>query len=166
MARLFIVREATTAHAPIERLFLLSTCIELVRQELKMRPVRGRTSGHVVGGDTIRWEGWQLGLPQMHESLIEHFHPPVFFRDRMIAGRFATFEHDHHFIDRGGTVELRDEVRFIMPLGWPGALVGRWIMVPHIRGLMRRRFAHIQRLAEGDGWRAFIPENAVVTRAP
>ncbi len=26
-----------------------------------------------MGGDTVRWEGWQLGLPQFHESLIEAF---------------------------------------------------------------------------------------------
>lgn len=160
MARIFTVQVEAEVHAPIERCFLLSTRVELVEQELKMRPVRGRTAGFVVGGDTIRWKGWQLGLPQVHESLIERFQPPVFFRDRMIAGRFAAFEHDHHFLDRGkGTVLLHDEVRFSMPFGWPGALIGRRIMAPHIRGLMQRRFARIKRLAEGDGWRTYVPEN-------
>ncbi len=157
MPQLFIVRESAAVRAPIERLFLLSTSVELVQQVLRMQPAQGRTSGHVTDGDTVRWQGWQLGLPQVHESLIEDFHPPVFFRDRMIAGHFATFAHDHHFIDHGsGIVELRDEVRFTMPLGWPGALVGRCILVPHIRRLMRRRFACIQQLAENDGWRSYV----------
>jgi len=30
-------------------------------------------------------------------------------------------------------------------------------MVPHIRGLPRRSFALLQELAEGDGWRGYIP---------
>jgi hypothetical protein len=29
-------------------------------------------------------------------------------------------------------------------------------MVPHIEGLLRRRFALLKRLAEGDGWHEFL----------
>ena len=124
-----------------------------------MNPVRGRTSGLVIAGDTVRWEGWQLWLPQYHESLIEPFEPPVFFRDSMVAGRFASFQHDHNFIDRkDGNVVLMDEVRFAMPLGRVGALVGQAIMVPHISDLLRRRFALLKRLAETEEWREYLPE--------
>src|SRR5271170_1050191 len=100
MARLFTVRDEIAIQAPIERCFLLSTSVPLVQHELGMRPVHGRTSGLVVAGDTVRWRGWKFGLPQLHQSLIERYEPPLFFRDRMIAGRFASFEHDHRFTDR------------------------------------------------------------------
>lgn len=158
MAKVFVVRDSTVIRAPIERCFRLSTSIEIVQLELKMRPVRGRTSGLVAGGDTIRWQGWQLGLPQFHESLIEEFRPYGFFRDRMIAGRFAHFEHDHRLVETQEGVRLSDELRFSMRWGWPGALVGRWLMIPHIRGLLRRRFALIKSLAEGDGWRRYLED--------
>jgi ligand-binding SRPBCC domain-containing protein len=158
MVRQFTLRDEIVINAPIERCFLLSTSLEIVALELKMRPTRGRTSGLVTAGDTVRWQGWQLGLPQMHESLIEPFEPPIFFRDRMISGRFARFEHDHHFTDRGdGSVLLSDEVRFGMPFGWPGYLAGRYILEPHIRGLLHRRFALLKRLAEGEEWREYLP---------
>jgi ligand-binding SRPBCC domain-containing protein len=135
----------------------LSTSAAIVERELKMHPVRGRVTGFVVGGDTVRWEGWQLGLPQFHESLIEDYRPNVFFRDRMIAGRFARFEHDHNLVpDAEGCVVLWDELRFAMPWGWLGELVGRWVMVPHIRGLMRRRFALLKRIAEGEEWEKYL----------
>lgn len=157
MARIFVVRDEIAVRAPAERCFLLSTRVEIVQLDLRMRPVRGCTSGFVVEGDTVRWEGWQLGLPQIHESLIGPFEPPVFFRDRMIAGRFASFEHAHRFTERDdGTVLLTDEVRFTMPLGWPGSLVGGWLVVPHIRGLLKRRFARLKRMAEGDEWRTYL----------
>jgi ligand-binding SRPBCC domain-containing protein len=161
MARIFTVRDESFVHAPIERCFLLSTSLEIVEQDLGMSPVRGRTTGLVIGNDTIRWEGWQLGLPQFHESIIELFQPPTFFRDRMITGRFATFEHDHAFTDKNdGTVLLQDEVRFTMPWGSPGELIGRGLLLPHIQGLMRRRFARIKRIAESDEWRQYLPNSS------
>ncbi|HEY0759388.1 MAG TPA: hypothetical protein VGD59_09055 [Acidisarcina sp.] len=155
--RTFTLREQMLVRAPAERCFLLSTSVAIVERGLGLHPVLGRTSGLVVGGDTVRWEGRKFGLPQFHLSLIESFHPPVFFRDRMLEGRFATFEHDHHFDDQGdGTVLLRDELRFRMPLSWPGALIGRWILAPHIRKLMRRRFKLLKRIAETEEWRNYL----------
>jgi ligand-binding SRPBCC domain-containing protein len=95
-------------HAPIERCFLLSTSVEIAEQELRMHPIRGRTSDLVIGEEKILWKGWQLGLPHFHESIIENYRPPIFFRDRMIAGRFAAFEHDHNFTEQAkGAVLLR-----------------------------------------------------------
>jgi ligand-binding SRPBCC domain-containing protein len=161
--REFVLREETTVRAPIERCFLLSTSLALVERELGMRPVGGRTTGLVVGGDTVRWQGWKFGLPIFHESLIEEFKLPMFFRDRMIAGRFATFEHDHRFEDLGdGQVRLADDLRFAMPLGWLGWLVGRLVMVPHIRGLMQRRFLLLKRIAEGENWRGYLLDSQLV----
>jgi ligand-binding SRPBCC domain-containing protein len=161
MAREFALRDEIVVHAPIERCFLLSTSVEIVECELKMRPVRGRTSGLVTGGDTVRWEGWRLGLPQVHESLIEQFDPPLYFRDRMIAGRFARFEHGHAFRDLGnGNVLMQDEVRFTMPWGWAGDLIGQRVLVADIRVLLKRRFARLKRMAESEEWRKYLPEKA------
>ena len=126
-----------------------------------MKPVPSRTStrtsGLVTGGDIVSWQGWQFGLPQFHESLIESFEAPIFFRDRMIAGRFRTFEHDHAFTDLGnGAVRLDDQLRFTMPLGWLGDIVGAAILVPHIRRLMRRRFQLVKHLAESEEWQQYL----------
>jgi ligand-binding SRPBCC domain-containing protein len=155
--RVFSLRDEIRVRAPLERCFLLSTSVAIVQRELGMKPVRGRTEGLVVGGDTVRWEGWQLGLPQFHESLIDEFRPFTFFRDRMIAGRFRTFEHEHAFAEVGdGWVLMSDELRFSMPFGWLGEMVGRWVMVPHIRGLLGRRFRLLKGIAEGEEWRRYL----------
>lgn len=122
-----------------------------------MKPVAGRTSGLVTAGDTIRWEGWQLGFPNFHVSLISTFDPPHFFQDRMIEGRFRMFQHDHRFEQMPQGVLLRDEVRFTMPFGPLGRLVGRLVLVPHIRRLMSRRFRLLRRIAEGEEWREYLP---------
>ncbi|HTJ29558.1 MAG TPA: hypothetical protein VL346_03625 [Acidobacteriaceae bacterium] len=158
MAHPFRVHETITVQAPIERCFLLSTHLAIVREELRMRPVRGRTEGLVRDRDTIRWQGWKFGLPQFHESLIEAFDPPRFFRDRMIAGRFRSFEHDHAFEELGDSVtRLTDELRFSMPFGRLGELAGAMLLIPHIHQLMQRRFRRIKRIAESEGWQQYLP---------
>ncbi len=155
---MFTLKDQIVIRAPLRRCFLLSTSVAIVEKELRMRPVAGRISGLVSGGDTITWRGWQFGLPQVHQSLITGFDPGRFFQDTMIAGRFASFQHDHAFADNGnGSVTLVDELRFTMPFGWPGWLVGRVLMVPHIRRLLRRRFKLIKRIAETEQWREYLP---------
>jgi ligand-binding SRPBCC domain-containing protein len=157
MARLLVIRDFIIVHAPIERCFQLSTSTEIVQRELHMHPVRGRTSGLVQDGDTVRWQGSQFGLPQYHESLIEGFHPPAFFRDRMISGRFRTFEHDHNFLLRDdSSVLMYDEVRFSMKKRFGGDVGGHLLLAPHIRNLLRRRFKLLKHIAETDEWKRYI----------
>ncbi len=156
----FTLKDSLLVHAPIERCFKLSCSLELVHEELGMIAVSGKTEGLVVGGDTVRWEGWQLGLKHFHVSHISSFECPVFMQDTMLDGRFKTFQHDHHFREVAGitpTTMLEDELRFSLPFGALGTLVARTIMVPHIQKLMANRFARIKRIAEGEDWRRYLP---------
>jgi ligand-binding SRPBCC domain-containing protein len=159
---MFVLKDSTHIAAPLERVFQLSCSLAIVERELGMRAVAGkdstRTEGLVVGGDRIRWEGWQLGFWNYHVSLISAYEPSEFFRDSMIAGRFRFFQHDHHFTEIGGQVLLKDTIRFSLPLGFAGRLVGKYILVPHIAGLMRRRFALLKRIAESEEWREYLPD--------
>lgn len=163
---MFSLRHGLLVQAPIERCFALSTHLAVIERTLLMQPVEGRTGGLVTAGDTVRWEGLQFGFFNYHVSLIvpETWNPPHFFQDRMTAGRFRSFEHDHSFVEAANGTFLDDCIRFTMPLGWPGELVGRAVVVPHILGLMRRRFALLQRLAETEEWRDYLPSSDVEPR--
>lgn len=159
----FILRDTQLVHAPIDRCFQLSCSLELVHDELGMVAVSDKKDGLVEGGDIIRWEGWQLGLKHFHVSHISGFQEPVFMQDTMLDGRFKAFQHDHHFREVPGGVngrpstQLEDELRFSLPFGALGSLVARYIMVPHIRKLLRSRFLRIQRIAEGSDWQRYLP---------
>lgn len=163
---MFSLRHGLLIKAPIERCFALSTDLGVVERELGMQPVEGRTGGLVTAGDTVRWEGMQLGFFNYHVSLIEPetWDPPHFFQDRMVAGRFKSFEHDHRLIETEKGTFLDDCVRFTMPLGRAGEFVGRMILVPHILGRMRRRFGLLKHLAETEAWREYLPAFAVEPR--
>ena len=152
---MFRVKESMHVNAPADRCFLLSTNIGLVQKIIGLKPVEGKTTGLVVGGDQLVWRGWKFGLPAMHETLITGFDRPAFFQDTMGRGRFASFQHDHHFQEVGGCTLLRDIVRFSLPLGFPGHLVGKYIVVPHVLQLMQQRFQLLKRIAEGPDWQQY-----------
>jgi len=172
------VRESTLIHAPIGRLFQLSTHLALVQETLGMKPIDtgvayGITSGNIVANSRVVWRGWKFGLPTQHHTLITGYEPPhptttanhtaeAFFQDTQERGRFAFFQHDHHFYEspnattKTPVTELSDEVRFTLPFGPLGALVARVILAPYIRTLCRQRFARLKSLAESEAWRPFV----------
>lgn len=173
------ITESAVIHAPIERVFALSTCIELVKETLGMNLVRtsGVISGHITAGSGVVWSGWKFGLPTTHHTLITGFIEPhthfirvdhheitkeAFFQDTQERGRFAFFQHDHHFYEStdlaaGAPItELEDEVRFTLPFGPLGSLAATYLLAPHIRGLCRQRFARLKALAESEQWRTFL----------
>jgi len=173
-----IVRESIRIHAPIDRLFQLSTSLALVQQTLGMQPLdtgvpNGLTSGHIVANSRVVWRGWKFGLPTQHHTLITGYEPPhpatdpnltaqAFFQDTQERGRFAFFQHDHHFTEfpdpatHAPITELRDEVRFTLPFGPLGQIAARLLLQPHVRSLCRQRFALLKELAEGEAWRPFV----------
>ena len=159
---MFRLKESIHVNAPLERCFLLSTSIDLVRRTLKMTPVEGdarwRATGLIVGGDRVHWRGWQFGLPARHDSLITGYERPSFFQDSMESGYFKTFQHDHRFEEVGGRTLLVDIVRFSMPFGFAGKAVGKAIVVPHVLGLLLRRFELLKRVAEGPDWESYLGE--------
>jgi ligand-binding SRPBCC domain-containing protein len=163
----FTLHDTATVNAPIDRCFQLTCSVALVREELGMKPVTGRVDGLVRHGDEIRWEGWQLGLKHYHVTQISKYDRPVFMQDSMLAGRFRSFQHDHHLreLAAGTGTQLEDELRFSLPLGWAGQMVAKYIMIPHILKLMRSRFARIKRIAEGDAWQQYLPDEQTASHA-
>jgi ligand-binding SRPBCC domain-containing protein len=172
------VRESTRIHAPIDRLFQLSTHLALVQETLGMQPVdtgvaNGITSGNIVANSRVVWRGWKFGLPTQHHTLITGYESPhpstdhdhtaeAFFQDTQERGRFAFFQHDHHFYEsldlatNTRLTELRDQVRFALPFGPLGALAARLILAPYIHRLCRKRFARLKSLAESEAWHPFV----------
>jgi hypothetical protein len=77
----------------------------------------------------------------------------------MVRGTFRRLVHDHLFEQTDGRTLMRDVLEFssgVLPLD---ALV----LKPHLRRFLLRRNAVIKELAEGEGWRDYVPERARTT---
>lgn len=164
--RTITIRDTIRIDAPLERMFKLSTSVPLVQRTLGFKPVEGVTTGHIVMGSRVLWKGWLFGLPQHHQTLITGYTAPhteadgtvrAWFQDTQEAGRFRTFQHDHHHTQApGGPTVLQDEIRYSLPFGAAGYLVARFIMEPFIRRTLRSRFALLQQTATGNDYSRYL----------
>jgi len=76
----------------------------------------------------------------------------------MERGRFKRFQHDHQFSEVDGHTLMVDYVRFSLPLGVAGRMVGRQVVMPHVVKLLRTRLRLLKSLAEGEEWRQYIED--------
>jgi ligand-binding SRPBCC domain-containing protein len=156
---MFTISDSIYINAPIERCFLLSTNIELVGRTLGMKPIEGKTSGMIVADDKLLWAGWKFGFPQMHESVVTRYEKPAFFQDTMGRGRFKRYQHDHYFYEMDERTVLNDKIRFTMPLGPLGRMVGQLVLVPYLSKKLRRRLVLLRKVAENrKEWQKYLPE--------
>jgi ligand-binding SRPBCC domain-containing protein len=156
---MFTISDSIFINAPIERCFLLSTNIELVGRTYGMKPFEGKTSGMVVADDRLVWAGWKFGFPQMHESFITRYERPAFFQETMGRGRFKRYQQDHHFYEMDDRTVLNEKIRFTMPLGFLGRLVGQLVVVPYLSRRLRRRLVLLKKVAENrKEWLKYLTE--------
>lgn len=157
---MFTISDTIHINAPLERCFQLSTNVALVGRTIGMRPIEDTADGMLGDGDRVVWAGWKFGFPQMHECLITGYERPVFFQDTMGRGRFKRFQYDHHLAEIDGHTLLNDKIRFSLPLGWPGKLVAKRVIVPYLCELLQQRMVLLKRVAETEEWRRYLPEEA------
>jgi len=95
-----VVHVVTRIRASIERCFDLARDIDLHARSLddtNEKAVAGVTSGLIGLDDEVTWEATHFGVRQRLTSRITAFDRPHSFRDSMVRGAFAGFDHDHLF---------------------------------------------------------------------
>ncbi len=152
----------TDIHAPPARCFDLTRSVEAhlaSAEDTGERVVAGKTTGLLGLGDRVTWEARHLGVRQRLTSEITAYDRPHFFQDRMVRGAFRFLEHDHSFNSVGDDeTTMRDIVRFVVPGGWPGRGLGRWVIVPHLTRFLDARAQALKAMAESDGWRDHLAQ--------
>lgn len=151
--------------APRERLFDLARSIDAhvaSTPGTDERPVAregGKTSGLMVLGDAVTWRARHLGVVQHLTSRIVAYDRPRHFRDSMVRGAFARFDHDHTFEEDGPCATLmRDVFDFASPLGPLGRAVDALYLDRYMRRLLATRAQILKVLAESDRevWTRFL----------
>jgi ligand-binding SRPBCC domain-containing protein len=154
-----IIRLTTWMDAPVERCFKLATCIDLhvaSARQTGEKVIGGVTSGLIGEGETVRWQARHFGRLWTHTSRIDGWRPYSYFREVMVEGAFARFEHEHHFAVMDDGTRMRDEVCFAAPYGALGRLAERTVLRRHLLRLLRQRNAFIKQAAESEGWRKYL----------
>lgn len=156
-----VVEVHTTIRAPIGRVFDLCRSVEAhvaTSGATGERAVAGVTTGLLGLGDQVTWSARHLGRRWSLTSRITEFERPHRFRDSMVAGVFARFDHVHEFAFGDGVTKVRDVFDFTSPWGVLGRIADALVVERHMRLFLERRMQDIRQLAESDAWRAFVPD--------
>jgi ligand-binding SRPBCC domain-containing protein len=112
------------------------------------RAVAGVTSGLIGEGQEVTWSAKHFGIRQRLTSRITAFDPPRHFRDSLVRGAFARFDHDHYFEPHGGGTRMIDVFDYSAPLGPLGRLAERLFLNRYMRRLLIERGLGIKAVAE------------------
>ncbi|MBN9614493.1 MAG: cell division protein [Acidobacteriales bacterium] len=164
------IRLTTWMDAPMERCFKLATSVDLVSAAATgEKAIGGVTSGLIGPDNSVDWQGRQFGRAGIHTSHIDStridgWRPYSYFREVMVQGSFARFEHERHFALMDDGTRMRDEIRFSIP----GLLSGlsEKLVRRHLVDILKRRNALIKQVAESEQWRRYLEEKAATPKPP
>jgi ligand-binding SRPBCC domain-containing protein len=155
-----VIELETFVRAPAERCFDLSRSVDLhlhtsrATGEEVVGPI---TSGLLDLGQQVTWRARHFGIRQHLTSRISAYDRPAHFRDSMVRGAFARFDHDHWFDPREGGTLMRERFDYHAPLGILGRVAERLFLTRYMRRFLAERMDVIRRVAESDDWRRFLP---------
>lgn len=154
-----VIKLETIIGAPVERVFDLSRSIDLHKATMSKHneiSVAGVTGGLINLGETVTWEATHFGVRQKLTSKITGFERPRYFRDSMISGAFARFDHEHFFEETEQETLLRDTFDYDSPL-WILGNIADWIFLEnYMKNMLEERNRVIKQAAESDDWRKFL----------
>jgi ligand-binding SRPBCC domain-containing protein len=136
--------------APAEICFDLCLNVNAHERSGHGRAVAGVTSGQMLPGDTVTWEGVHFFVRQRLTSKIVAYERPLTFVDEMQRGAFARWRHAHRFVAQPGGTLMIDDVDFASPLGVLGRLVDALLMRGYMTRFLVRGNARFKREAEAE----------------
>ena len=154
-----IIKIEIAVNAPVERVFDLARCIDLHQETMskhKEKAVAGVTKGLINFGETVTWQATHFGILQKLTSKITAFERPRHFRDTMISGAFARFDHDHFFDETNRKTLMRDVFDYDSPLWIFGKIADALFLESYMRKILTERNELIKQTAESENWRKFI----------
>lgn len=86
--------------------------------------VLGMSTPAIDAGTLIDYRLRLNGIPIRWQTRIDTWDPPRRFVDLQAKGPYALWHHTHDFVPMQGGTLMRDIVRYRLPAGWLGALVG------------------------------------------
>lgn len=134
----------TVIAAPVEAVFAASLDPELHVRSMAAHGetmVEAPAGGVFTEGSTVTWRARHFGIPFRLRTQVFGIDEPRGFRDRQIAGPFASFLHVHSFAEHPRGTLMRDVVTFRSPFGPIGRVVDRAFLCAYMRRLIAERNA-------------------------
>jgi ligand-binding SRPBCC domain-containing protein len=161
LASMETIRITTMIAAPVDRCFKLSTSVDLHLAAAHMTRdavMEGATKGLLRQGETVKWRERHFGFNFTQKRCLEALRPYTYFRDVMVDGAFAVFQHEHYFAPMNDGTRMRDELRFAAPMGLLGRIAEKFLLRNYLKKFLQRRNALLKQVAESEEWRKYLGE--------
>lgn len=86
------------------------------------------------------------GLSSFWMTEITHVHEPYYFIDEQRFGPYKLWNHQHHFREVTGGIEMTDELLYAVPYGWAGRLVHALFVGRQVKRIFDFRKAALEKL--------------------
>ena len=149
----------TRINASIEIVFDLSISVDLHKlstQQTNEEAIAGVTSGLMKLNDTVTWCAKHLGFYQKLTTKITQYDRPKSFTDEMVQGIFKSMKHEHHFYDDENGTIMKDDFRYVSPLGFLGKIADELFLKKYLTRFLIQRNEMIREYAESDKWKELI----------
>ena len=162
-----LIKLTTFVKAPLQRVFDLSRSVDLHKKSMSRwdeKPVSGRLSGLVEGGDTITWQAKHLLKVRTLSVKVTALQAPHSFVDELVKGDFAALKHEHYFKPCENGTFIIDHFYFETPYGTLGNLLNRLYLTRYMRRLLEARNETIKQVAESNQWRHYLVKEGLGIR--
>lgn len=154
-----VIRVETLINAPPEVCFDLKRSVDLHLKstgDSGERAIAGVTRGLIGAGQEVTWSAKHFGIRQQLTSRMTAFDPPRHFRDSLVRGAFARFDHDHFFEPHDGGTRMVDVFDYAAPLGLLGRLAEWLFLNRYMRRLLVGRGLGIKAVAESGAYGRYL----------
>lgn len=146
-----IITLITFINAPKQIVFDACRNIDLHQQSTsksKELAIAGVTSGLINLNETVTWKGKHFGLYLTHKSIITEMNLYSNFTDKMVVGKFKSFQHDHFFIEVNGCTMMKDQIQYEVPLSILGKVFDNYVLKKYLTRFITERNQFIKKLVE------------------
>ena len=153
------IRVVTDVAAPIDVCFDLARSIDLhvvTTGDSGERAVAGVTQGLIGMGEEVTWSAKHFGVRQLLTSRITAFDCPRRFRDSLVRGAFARFDHDHIFEPTPAGTRMIDVFDYAAPLGPLDGSPRRCSWTATCAGCSSSAARASSGSAESDNWQRYV----------
>ena len=128
--------------APIERVFDLSSSIELHKKSMsehREEAVAGTVMGLIQLNETVTWKAKHLMKTRVLQVQITAMERPFSFIDEMKKGDFKSMKHEHHFKSIENGTLMIDIFNFEAPYGGLGKFFSGVYLSAYLENLLEQR---------------------------
>jgi ligand-binding SRPBCC domain-containing protein len=120
---------------------------EITPGDMNFRVISKDESDQIFPGQIIEYKvSPLLGIPLYWKTEIREVRDSTFFMDVQLKGPYKLWQHEHHFKEIEGGVEMTDIVKYENPFGLIGRIANNLLVKKRLHNIFSFRYKQVEKL--------------------